>query len=102
MLLADPFEKSINKCLEYYGLDPSHYFSRPGLSWDAMIKMTGIELELILDIDMHLLIEKGIFFVYLGFFSQPFTIHRTAGEGEGIYLTTLYYFDPLHRHLDIS
>ena len=102
MLLADPFEKSINKCLEYYGLDPSHYFSSPGLSWDAMIKMTGIELELILDIDMHLLIEKGIFFVYLGFFSRTFTIHRTAGEGEGIYLATLYYFHPLHRHLDIS
>ena len=32
-------------CLKFYGLDPCHYFSSPGLSWDAMLKMTGIELE---------------------------------------------------------
>ena len=59
-LLADVFEKLINTCLEYYRLDPCHYFSIPGLSWDAMLKMIGIELELISDIDMHLFIEKGI------------------------------------------
>ena len=58
LLLADVFEKFINTCLEYYGLDPCHYFSSPGLSWDAMLKMTGIKLELISDIDMHLFIEK--------------------------------------------
>ena len=60
LLLADVFEKFINTCLYYYGLDPCHYFSSPGLSWDAMLKMTGIELELISDIDMHLFIEKGM------------------------------------------
>ena len=60
LLLANVFEKFINTCLEYYGLDPCHYFSSPGLSWDAMLKMTGIELELISDIDMHLFIEKGM------------------------------------------
>ena len=59
-LLADAFEKFINTCLEYYGLDPCRYFSRPGLSWDAMLKMTWIELELIPDIDMHLFIQKGV------------------------------------------
>ena len=53
-------EKFINTCLEYYGLDPCHYFSSPGLSWDAMLKMTGIELKLISDIDMHLFIEKAM------------------------------------------
>ena len=42
-----------------------------------------------------------IFFFYLSFLSQTFTIHRTAGEGEGICLTPLYHFHPLHRHLDI-
>ena len=57
--MADVFEKFINTCLEYYGLDTCHYFSSPGLSWDAMIKMTGIELKLISDIDMHLFVEKG-------------------------------------------
>ena len=43
LLLADVFEKFINTCLDYYRLDPCHYFSSPGLSWDAMLKMTGIE-----------------------------------------------------------
>ena len=46
--------------MEYYKLDPCHYFSSPGLSFDAMLKMAGVELELISDIDMHLFIEKGI------------------------------------------
>ena len=54
------FERFINTCLDYYGLDPCHYFGSLGLSWDAMLKMTKIELELISDIDMHLFIEKGI------------------------------------------
>ena len=58
LLLADIFEKFININLNYYGLDPCHYFSSPGLSWDTMLKMTGIELELVSDIDMHLFIEK--------------------------------------------
>ena len=58
LLLADVFEKFINMCLDYYGLHPCHYFSCSVLSWDAMLKMTGIELELMSDIDMHLSIEK--------------------------------------------
>ena len=53
LLLADMFENVINTCLDYYGLDPCHYFSSPGLSWDAMLKMMGIELELISDIAIH-------------------------------------------------
>ena len=48
----------VNTCLEHYGLDPCHYFSSPGLSWNAMLKMSGAEL--IPDIDMHLFIEKGM------------------------------------------
>ena len=60
LLLVDVFEKFINTCLEYFELDPCHYFSSPGLSWDAMLKMTGRELELISDTDMHLFIEKGM------------------------------------------
>ena len=60
LLLADVFEKFINTCLEYYGLDSCHYFNSTGLSWDVMLKMTTIELELISDIDMYLLIEKGL------------------------------------------
>ena len=60
LLLADLFEKFIKTCLDYYGLDPCHCFSSSGLSWDAMLKMTGIKLDLISDIDMHLFIEKGM------------------------------------------
>ena len=56
LLLADVFEKFIGTCLKYYGLDPCHYFSSPGLSWDAMLKMIGIKLEKISDIDKYLFI----------------------------------------------
>ena len=59
LLLEDVFQKFIDTCLKYYELDPCHYFSSPGLSWDAMLKMTGIKLEKISDIDMYYFIEKG-------------------------------------------
>ena len=58
--LADVFEKFIDTCLKFYGLDPCHYFSSPGLSWDAMLKMTGVKLEKISNIDIYLFIEKGL------------------------------------------
>ena len=60
LLLADIFENFRKTCLQYYKLDPCHYFSSPGLSWDAMLKMTKIKLELITDIDMFQFIEKGL------------------------------------------
>ena len=60
LLLCDVFEKFIKTCLESYSLDPSHYFSSPGLGWDAMLKMTGIKLEKIDDINLYLFIEKGM------------------------------------------
>ena len=59
VLLADVFEKFIKTCLEYYELDPCHYFSYPGLSWEAMLKMTDVKLEKISDTDKYLFIEKG-------------------------------------------
>ena len=60
LLLADVFEKFIYTCLKFYGLDPCHYFSSPGLSWDAMLKMTGVKLEKISDIYKYLFIEKEL------------------------------------------
>ena len=47
-------------CLGKYGLDPAHYFTSPGSSWDALLKKTGVKRELLTDIDMHLFIERGI------------------------------------------
>ena len=60
VLLLAVLEKFIDTCLKLYGLDPCHYFSSPGLSWDAMLKMTGVKLEKISDIDKYLFIEKGL------------------------------------------
>ena len=60
LLLADVFENFRKTCLQYYKLDPCHYFTSPGLSWDAMLKMTDIKLEAMTDIDMFQFIEKGM------------------------------------------
>ena len=60
LLSADVFEKFITTCLKFYELDPCHYFSSSGLSWEAMLKMTSVKLEKISDIDKYLFIEKGL------------------------------------------
>ena len=60
LLLANVFEKFIDTCLKFYGLDPCHYFSSAELSWNAMLKMTGMRLENVVDIDMYLFIKKGL------------------------------------------
>ena len=60
LLLADVFETFRKTCLRQYGLDPAHYNTAPGLSWDALLKKTGVGLELLTDYDQHLFIEKGI------------------------------------------
>ena len=60
LLLTDVFENFRKTCTQYYKLDPCHYFTSPGLSWDAMLKMTNIKLELMTDIDMFQFIEKGM------------------------------------------
>ena len=57
ILLADIFGKFIPICLKYHDLDRTYYFNAPGLSFDAMLKMTKAELDKIDDPDMHLLIE---------------------------------------------
>ena len=58
--LADVFEKFIDTCVKFYGLDPCHYFSSLGLSREVMLKMTEIKLEKISDIAKYLFIEKGL------------------------------------------
>ena len=58
LLLTDVFENFTNTCMQYYGLDPCHYFTSPGLSWDALLKMTKVKLELMTDVNMYQFIEK--------------------------------------------
>ena len=58
LLLADVFENFIDTCLKYYELDPCHYFSAPGLSWDAMLKMTGVKLKKYLTLTSICLLKK--------------------------------------------
>ena len=60
LLLADVFETFRKTCMGQYNLDPAHYYTSPGLSWDALLKKTGVELELLTDYDQHLFIEKGM------------------------------------------
>ena len=60
LLLANVFKNFIDTCLKFYNLDPCHYFSSPGSSWDAIIEMTGVKLEKISNINMYLFIEKGL------------------------------------------
>ena len=60
LLLADVFENFRDLCLKIYGLDPAHYYTAPGLAWDACLKLTGVELELLSDLDMLLMVENGI------------------------------------------
>ena len=60
LLLADVFEKFIEICIEIYGLDPSYFYSTPGLAWKAYLKNTGVKLELLTGIDMLLMVEKSI------------------------------------------
>ena len=59
-MLAYVFENFSNKCIETYQLDPAHFLSEPGLVWQACLKKTEVELELLTNIDMLLMTERGI------------------------------------------
>ena len=60
LLLADVFENFRKTCLKHYKLVPCHYYTAPGLAWDARLKETKQDLELLKDYDMLMMFEKGI------------------------------------------
>ena len=60
LFLADVFENFRDICIRNYKLDPAHYYTAPGLAWDAAVKVTEVELELLSDPNMLLMVEKGI------------------------------------------
>ncbi|CAH0555157.1 unnamed protein product [Brassicogethes aeneus] len=96
LLLADVFEKFRESCQNTYGLDPAHYFTTPGYTWDAMLKYTKQELELLTDLDMFLFVEQGI----LGGLSQVCSKKRARANNKYVNnydpskpQTFLMYFD---------
>ena len=60
LLLSDVFENFRDVCIKNYGLDPAWYYTSPSLSWDAMLKLTKVKLELLTDINMLLMFEQGV------------------------------------------
>ena len=60
LLLADVFNNFRDICIKEYELDPAHFLLLPGLAWQACLKKTNIELELLTDYDMLLMVEEGI------------------------------------------
>ena len=60
LLLGDLFEKFVFTCLKYYDLDPCHYFSPPGLSWDAVLRMTEVKVEEVSDPDKYMFLNKEL------------------------------------------
>ena len=60
LLLADVFENFRNMCIKVYELDPALYLSAPGLAWQPSLKKTDVKLELLTDVDMLLMVEKGV------------------------------------------
>ena len=60
LLLAVEFENLQNMCHEIYKIDPTRFFTAPGLAWQAALKKTKVKLDLLTDIDMLLMVEKGI------------------------------------------
>ena len=92
LLLADVFENFRDLCLKIYGLDPVYYFTAPGLAWDACLKMTNINLELLNDPDMLLMFEKGI----RGGISM---ISNRYGEANNKYMGKGFNRNKLIKHL---
>ena len=70
------FKKIRNRCFENYGWCIFHYLSVPALSWESMLRMTRVQLNLVSDIDIYLLFEKDM----AGHFSYIFKRYRKVNN----------------------
>ena len=59
-MLADVFENFRNRCFEIYELDPTKVLSAPELTWQAAFKKAKAKLDFLIDIDLLLMVKKGI------------------------------------------
>ena len=87
LLLADEFENFRNRCLENYGLCSSHYSSAPALSWDAMLSMPKLKLDLIAEVDMNLFFDKAMA-------AGVFRVSKRYSKANNKYSTS---YDPKNR-----
>ena len=92
LLLANVFEQFIFTCLKYYDLDTCHYFSTPGLSWDAMLKMARVTLEKISDPDKYMFFEQGMR-VGLSYINKRYS--KGSKNVNNLYLDMNIYMDML-------
>ena len=83
IFLANVFESFRKVCQDNYGLDPAHFYTAPGLAWQACLKKTGVRLELLLDSDMLLMVERGV----RGRITQ--SVHRWA-KANNLYMGSGY------------
>ena len=60
ILLSNVFEAFRGTCFKHYSLDPAHFYTSPGLAWQACLKKMGVKLELLTDLDILLMFERGI------------------------------------------
>ncbi|KAJ8976759.1 hypothetical protein NQ317_003719 [Molorchus minor] len=76
LLLADVFENFRERCLNTYGLDPAHYYTLPGYTWDCMLKHTNVKLEFLQDVDMFYFLRKELEAVCLEEFKEIYRTQR--------------------------
>ena len=103
LLLADFFEKFRCACLSDYGLDPLHYYTTPGLDWDAALKMSRVDLELITDLDMYTFLQDsmrgGISMIstrYAASIPAELRTHLIYLDANNLYEWTMSQYFPKH------
>ena len=97
LLLADVFEEFRTLAIRIYGLDPAHFYTLPGLSWDACLKKTSVNLDLLTDEAMYLFFENNIRggkFYFIFFYLHTTNIFFTTNN---LFVLCLFLMQTLMR-----